>query len=175
MALLNSILEYKPDTWDERDYDDVRFVRIPLQKRSGEFREIEAEFLGKFGSDKAVLGIERIQHPFAYGRYQIRKRHLQKLNGRIPSEKRVFYAIYDSNKIDQILEFNCDERRGGCMYNKYGYSSLSSEYVLVVNTFSDYGFDERDTHRYPEYLIRHEKNNTRSNDLGYLFDQLKLY
>lgn len=62
------------------------------------------------------------------------------------------------------------------MYNHYGSSSLGSGCVLVVKTFLRYEFDERDTHRYPEYLIRHRKDSTHSNtDLRFSFDQLKLY
>lgn len=85
MALLNSILQYKPHTWDDRHYTNVRYARVTLSKESIEFKEIETEFLQEFGGNQTVLEIERIQHPFAYGRYQIRKQHLQKLHSTTPS------------------------------------------------------------------------------------------
>lgn len=93
MSLLKDILQYKPNTWEPYNYDDVRFARIPLSRESTEFSEIQEEFLQKFGRNHTVAEIERIQHPFAYGSFQIRKAHLQMLHKSIPQVNKNYCCL----------------------------------------------------------------------------------
>lgn len=175
MALLRSILVHKPPEWDDMNYQNCRYVRITLQTDSAEYNEIAAEFVQKFG-DREIIQIERVQHSFAFARYKLRKEHLTKTNGYEPSEERRFFPITDASKIDNILEFNCDERRGG--YTSHTHISLYNEnsgYVIVVKALSS-DFNKRDTHRYPEYLIQYgTKLTSSSSDLHVHLRGLSLY
>lgn len=85
MSLLSIVLQNKPDTWDEYSYDNVRFARIPLEANSWEFRVVEEEFLQTCGRNYTVTEIDRVQHPFAYGRFKMRKEHLKMLYGSEPT------------------------------------------------------------------------------------------
>ncbi|XP_031352852.1 uncharacterized protein LOC116177849 isoform X2 [Photinus pyralis] len=100
-----------------------------------------------------ILKIQRIQHPFAYGRFLIRKQQLTLINKREQTANRVILSITDHSKLDSILHYNCDSRLGGFSQE---HRLHSHGFILIIKTLSQLPC-ERDSDRYPEYLIAYRQ------------------
>ncbi|KAK4885957.1 hypothetical protein RN001_002228 [Aquatica leii] len=147
MALVADLLkELKPPTWTNENYTNQRYVKVPLPMDSQEYREILLDFKSKYSFD--VVRISRIQHPFAFCRFKLRQTHLFLNRGTLPKEKRHYVSLHSNGNLHNFLKNNCDSR---CNAKSNSYSN--TKYVIVAKTFKDEIFDERDSHRFPEYLI----------------------
>lgn len=146
--MINHLLQFKqPDEWDDYSYSNCRFMRTPLQDYSREFNEVKSLVKTKSINSK-IVKIERIQHPFSYGRFLIRCLQVEKLLNAIPEITNTFYYVTNPQKIEEILEFNCDLRRGG-----FNTNSTTAEHIIICKTLENHYRSKRDSDSYPAYLI----------------------
>lgn len=100
MSMINHLLQFKqPDEWDDYSYSNCRFMRTPLQDYSREFNEVKSLVKTKSINSK-IVKIERIQHPFSYGRFLIRCLQVEKLLNAIPEVRRY---LKDNQAYELIL------------------------------------------------------------------------
>ncbi|KAK4885959.1 hypothetical protein RN001_002230 [Aquatica leii] len=147
MALVSDLLkELKPITWTDECYTGQSYVKVPLIEGSEEYKEILVDFKSRYSLQ--VVSISRIQHPFAFCRFKLRQWEIFRKKGTLPQEKRHYIRLGDDGNLDKLLRNNCDSR---C--DALSYFNNNSKFVIVAKTFMDRRFDERDSHRFPEYLI----------------------
>ncbi|KAF5274785.1 hypothetical protein FQR65_LT00368 [Abscondita terminalis] len=158
MAFVSALLEeLKPPNWTNITYLDGNFVKVPLTNNCEEYKQIYSEF--NTTCKLEVVSITRIQHPFAFCRFKLRQKQLYHRTGMMPKEIRKFYRLRKDNMVDEILEYNCDQRRD-CVFEGHFTNSSGGKYVVVAKTFENYSFNERDSNRFPEYLIECNLNTT---------------
>ncbi|KAF5277819.1 hypothetical protein FQA39_LY18433 [Lamprigera yunnana] len=161
----------QPQTWTTDDYTNKRYSMFQLPDYTDEYRTVYTDFSGSAHRHLTILNIKRIQHPFAFCRFCLRKQHLEDA-GHAVQERREFYRLSKDINLNRILEHNCDKRIDGCFqsaYNNYG----SSKYIIVVKIIDD--LNDNDSNCYPEYLIECSLNSNNNTDLVSLLDRLNLY
>ncbi|XP_031329516.1 uncharacterized protein LOC116160462 [Photinus pyralis] len=149
---LGIVLRYTPSEWQRHPYQDTLFIKVGINVATEEYRTID-EIVHNTFSNVTINKIQRIQHPFAYGRFHIRKQQLTLINKREPTVNRVFLSITDKSKLHSVLHYNCDSRRGGFSEE---HLLPSNGFILIIKTLSELPC-ERDSDRYPEYLIAYRQ------------------
>lgn len=75
--MLSAVQRFYPETWDDLDYSNKRYQLIKVDKCSSEYRKLESQ-LNIFGI--RVQQIRRIQNPYLFGSYLLRKEQLKYRN-----------------------------------------------------------------------------------------------
>lgn len=152
MSSLDIVLRYTPSYWQRHSYQNTLYIKVDINKQTEEYRTVDNIVHNTFGNI-TIYKIERIQHPFAYGRFHIRKQQLTLINKREPTVNRVILSITDQSKLDSIVHYNCDSRRGGFSER---HLLRSNGFMLMIKTLDQFPC-ERDSNRYPEYLIAYRQ------------------
>lgn len=71
MSMLQFVLSHVPDEWIDFNYT-TSYELVTLSEYEREYRNIAAYFFGK-----RISQIKRVQNPFQYGRYMLRKQMLK--------------------------------------------------------------------------------------------------
>ena len=80
MGLLEDIVALVPQHWDrDETYVDKRYILVDIEQTSPEYSEAEQIF-SQTVTDRNVTQIQRVQHPFMYASYNVRKEQLQNCN-----------------------------------------------------------------------------------------------
>ncbi|CAH1708974.1 uncharacterized protein LOC126549232 [Aphis gossypii] len=125
-SMLAFVLNHLPDYWDPvPSYTCSNMVfSLSPSRNADEYYFVESMFYGAH-----VSRISRVQNPFTYGRFMLRREMIQSTY-----EDTVFHGVHkDDLKI--ALKFNCDYRRyarkrdGGIYEN--------SQHPMFYKTFSD--------------------------------------
>ncbi|XP_069013081.1 protein mono-ADP-ribosyltransferase PARP12, partial [Embiotoca jacksoni] len=119
-----------PEHWDKTRLPQTGFSRIPLQRTSEEFKQLEALFRKTtMGFD--VVQIERIQNKPLWEVFQWQKNQMKNKNGgREVTEKKLFHGT-DSKYLDAICLNNFDWRicgTHGTAYGKGSYFARDAKY-----------------------------------------------
>ena len=61
--------KYSRDGWDPMP-STMQYKRFPLSGRSGEFKQVEKLFRESIEGRVVIIGIERVQNPFMWEKYQ---------------------------------------------------------------------------------------------------------
>lgn len=91
MSLLDNFLKLKPEDWSYNDYSSSRFSLFNLNRT--EYTKVKTDFQNKF-TYLNVTNLQRVQHPYAYAKYLVRKEHLRTQEGRDP---RVRFDFFKQN------------------------------------------------------------------------------
>uniref|UniRef100_A0A672TM58 Poly [ADP-ribose] polymerase n=1 Tax=Strigops habroptila TaxID=2489341 RepID=A0A672TM58_STRHB len=78
-----------PVTWD--DMENQRLKIVELRPETSEYRDVQERFLDTCQSFK-IEKIERVQNPFLWKAYQIKKREMDNKNGNKNNERRLFHG-----------------------------------------------------------------------------------
>ncbi|NWV70076.1 PAR14 polymerase, partial [Malurus elegans] len=78
-----------PPTWDPMENERVKIVELKPESR--EYKDVQAKFLRTCQSFK-IEKIERIQNPYFWKAYQIKKCEMDKKNGSIKNERLLFHG-----------------------------------------------------------------------------------
>ncbi|NWX20438.1 PAR14 polymerase, partial [Aegotheles bennettii] len=78
-----------PATWD--DMEDQRLKIVELKSQSREYRDVQERFMRTCQSFK-IEKIERVQNPFFWKAYQIKKREMDNKNGNRNNERLLFHG-----------------------------------------------------------------------------------
>ncbi|KAF1372522.1 hypothetical protein PFLUV_G00266380 [Perca fluviatilis] len=128
-----------PDHWDKTQIPQTGYKRVPLQRSSDEFKEIETLFCKTMrGFD--IVQIERIQNKALWEVFQWQKKQM-KINTKTPyvAEKKLFHGT-DSKYVDVICKTNFDWRicgTHGTVYGKGSYFARDAEYSHSYTGDSD--------------------------------------
>ncbi|XP_025414822.1 uncharacterized protein LOC112686650 [Sipha flava] len=101
-SLLSFVMRNVPDEWEDVPVYNKSYelFTVPPGLYSREYQKVEQFFHGiKIGR------IQRVQNPFQYGRYMLRREMV-----RTNYEEIVFHGVHRDD-IDTALKFNCDYRR----------------------------------------------------------------
>uniref|UniRef100_A0A1B6KCB4 PARP catalytic domain-containing protein n=1 Tax=Graphocephala atropunctata TaxID=36148 RepID=A0A1B6KCB4_9HEMI len=119
--MLATILNRKPATWEEASYDSQRYHLFELDVSD---REYDDEIV-PFRQDNLVLAkLERVQNPFQWARFKIRKEQKEYRN--VTADVVKFYHCIHNADLEVALEHNLDVRR-------YKYTTGSSHHVNSKN------------------------------------------
>uniref|UniRef100_A0A1B6INE4 PARP catalytic domain-containing protein n=1 Tax=Homalodisca liturata TaxID=320908 RepID=A0A1B6INE4_9HEMI len=104
--MLGAVLNIVPDYWNDANYDSRRYHLFELNNEDDEYiNEMEA-----FDRNRIrVTKLERIQNPFQFGRFQIRKEQKDFRNNIV--EKIKCYHCISQGDLNIALEHNLDVRR----------------------------------------------------------------
>ncbi|XP_063144814.1 protein mono-ADP-ribosyltransferase PARP14-like [Candoia aspera] len=92
----DKLLEHLPKHWEDMKGSHVKLV--PLQPTTGEYKEIEKKF--RIGCPSHTIEkIERVQNPYLWQAYQVRKQQIDKKNGHGNNEKILFHGTPSSTLI----------------------------------------------------------------------------
>uniref|UniRef100_A0A8C9Z492 Poly [ADP-ribose] polymerase n=1 Tax=Sander lucioperca TaxID=283035 RepID=A0A8C9Z492_SANLU len=128
-----------PDHWDKTQIPQTGYKRVPLQRSSDEFKEIETLFCKTMrGFD--IVQIERIQNKALWEVFQWYKNQMMNNNqGRNVTEKKLFHGT-DSKYVDVICHTNFDWRicgTHGTVYGKGSYFARDAKYSHSYTSDSD--------------------------------------
>lgn len=76
----SKVLQKVPSHWDTMSYNSKVYETVTLSQYGStraEYNEIENLFRAEGISSYEVSRIDRVQHPFAYGAFELRKEQLQ--------------------------------------------------------------------------------------------------
>ncbi|NXI45364.1 PAR14 polymerase, partial [Galbula dea] len=85
-----------PVTWD--DMQNQRLRVVTLKPETQEYRDVQEKFLKTCGSLK-IEKIERVQNPYLWKAYQIKKCEMDKKNGSKNNEKLLFHGTSEESSI----------------------------------------------------------------------------
>lgn len=83
--LLQKVIQYTPNTWKRNvSYDSNVYQLFEVEENSLEYHEI-ADYFKRTTSENhsRIREIKRIQHPYAYGRFLLRKEQLNFRHGSV--------------------------------------------------------------------------------------------
>lgn len=81
MSILSNFLKLKPPYWSDSDYTSSRFTLCKLN--DADHMKMKTNLQIRFPYLN-VTKIERVQHPYAYAKYLVRKEHLRTQDGKAP-------------------------------------------------------------------------------------------
>lgn len=143
MDFFKELSAHLPDDWQEEDYSNQTYVLVDLDEDSCEYKDAVAVCLRNCIT--GIKKIQRIQHPFAYLRYQLRNNFHRKWQHTLgPGVHKKIVSI-DDKELDLYIRDNCDERR---RTDPFGTNYVIQEYVNV--------YPDRDTNRYPLYVVKRD-------------------
>ncbi|XP_026480654.1 uncharacterized protein LOC113387540 [Ctenocephalides felis] len=149
--MLAATLAHKPKTWSDISYSGVRFKTITLAENCEEYLAISNKF-----HNRRITKIERIQHPFAYGRFILKKDQLKLEGYDYITEDTVFHSIDVADKYVAI-EYNCDPRRYSGRYKgttpTFRSTPDSSANIIIVLQKLQQSNQESDADYYPTYIV----------------------
>ena len=122
---------HQPSTWDYvHTGTDVELVELKKGWREYEsvMREVDLRFKAGYGPEKVV----RVQNPYLWGCYLLKKDECIKRSGYSITEKVLFHATSQSN-VDSITENNLDWRRS--VRTKFGCGVSFSPSATYANTW----------------------------------------
>ncbi|VVC40785.1 Hypothetical protein CINCED_3A009403 [Cinara cedri] len=99
-AILTFVMSYLPEKWDKTTEYTRSWNLIPLSTQSVDYQIVESYFYGAH-----ISLIQRVQNPFQFGRYMIRREMTQ-----TTYEDIVFHVVHRDD-LETALKFNCDYRR----------------------------------------------------------------
>ncbi|XP_003245025.1 uncharacterized protein LOC100568766 [Acyrthosiphon pisum] len=124
-SMLSFVLTHLPDNWDTNVTYTASHVLCVLSrsKNAGEYQFVEAMFYGA-----NISQILRVQNPFQYGRYMLRREMLNSTY-----ENTVYHGVHRDD-LSTALKFNCDYRR----YSRKREGIYeNSQHPMFYNSFSD--------------------------------------
>lgn len=71
-TILSFVLSHLPEEWQHSSYKNCSYKIFSLSHSNAEYEKVETYF---YGAD--LRRIERVQNPFQYGRYMLRREMLQ--------------------------------------------------------------------------------------------------
>jgi len=69
---LSFVLSHLPEEWQQSSYKNCNYKIFSLSRYNSEYQKVEAYFY-----EAHVRRIERVQNPFQFGRYMLRREMLQ--------------------------------------------------------------------------------------------------
>ncbi|KAF5278711.1 hypothetical protein FQA39_LY18360 [Lamprigera yunnana] len=120
----------QPQTWTTDDYTNERYSMFQLPEQTDEYKTANKDFSKSIYRFLEISSIKRIQHPFAFCRFRLRKQHLEDAEHAV-QERREFHRLTEDVNLNRILEFNCYKRIDYCFdtnYSKYFINNGSSKY-----------------------------------------------
>lgn len=79
---LAEVLRVAPSTWTGTTYTSTNYATVQVEEYSDEYADIVSDLRAANSSySEGINKIERVQHPFAYGRFVLRKEQLEKRRG----------------------------------------------------------------------------------------------
>ncbi|XP_066993410.1 uncharacterized protein [Anabrus simplex] len=162
MPILDDVLRKAPKYWEDALYEDKRYVMFEIHPGDEEYQEVIQLFQGEH-----ISSVERVQHPYAYGRFMLRKEQYQMRHGSCSSETTEFHPVF-AQDVGNACEFNCDCRRysrqvdaSGCETRKPKFYSRAR---AAINSLRSYGGQKAiivvgkigtysDTEYYPKYAV----------------------
>ncbi|KAB0804785.1 hypothetical protein PPYR_01755 [Photinus pyralis] len=156
MALISDFLrEFKPSTWSTETYANKKFVRIPVDTEAVECIPIKNEFIKRYRAKYNIVAIERVQAPFLYMRYQLHRTNYEK-NFSFPASESWTFVPAEEPSVDELIQYNCDERRVPRFLSLY-FLSENLEMCKCVIAKKGHSYLQRDSNGYPDYIIHFEK------------------
>ncbi|KAJ4441515.1 hypothetical protein ANN_11371 [Periplaneta americana] len=130
MKLVSAVLDkHTPSTWDSMSsYSEVKLVE--LSEYSSEYEEVKSKI--KETSRILIKKVVRVQNPYLWGCYQLKKAECTLRAPSSVEEKKLFHATAQDN-IESITEDNLDWRRS--WRTKYGEGVSFSPYARYANTY----------------------------------------
>ncbi|XP_070804747.1 protein mono-ADP-ribosyltransferase PARP14-like [Pituophis catenifer annectens] len=90
------LLERLPEHWEDMKGSHVKLV--PLQPTAGEYKDVEKKF--RFGCPKFTIEkIERVQNPYLWQAYQVKKKQIDTQNGHENNEEILFHGTPSSTLV----------------------------------------------------------------------------
>ncbi|XP_060840639.1 uncharacterized protein LOC132921574 isoform X1 [Rhopalosiphum padi] len=101
-SMLEFVLKHLPNYWDAVPLytNSNKLFTLSYSRNSNEYQSVESMFYGA-----NVSQIIRVQNPFTYGRFMLRREMVQSTY-----EETVFHGIHKDD-LNIALKFNCDYRR----------------------------------------------------------------
>ncbi|XP_050528145.1 uncharacterized protein LOC126898247 [Daktulosphaira vitifoliae] len=136
MSLLSFVLENTPENWNYISYYSNNYELFEIDEYTTEYKNIKQYF-----NDTIIKNLYRVQNPYQYGRFLIRK----EMTG-IYAEEIVLHGIIDEDDLKIALKYTCDYRRykstKGVDNNKhpcfyYSFADLKDS-IRKYNTIENY-------------------------------------
>ncbi|XP_058050767.1 protein mono-ADP-ribosyltransferase PARP14-like isoform X2 [Ahaetulla prasina] len=90
------LLEHLPEQWEDMKGSHAKLV--PLQPTAGEYKDIEKKF--RIGCPNVTIEkIERVQNPYLWQAYQVKKKQIETQNGHENNEKILFHGTPSSTMV----------------------------------------------------------------------------
>lgn len=81
MSFVSSVLKMKPATWDSTTPPyGKNYSLVALEDSSTEYENVRRVLVTKDYKSTEIEKIERVQHPYAYGRFLLRKEQCELRN-----------------------------------------------------------------------------------------------
>lgn len=159
---LAEVLQLAPSTWTRATYTSSNYVTENLYEYSEEYKNIVRALPSNLA--ERIRKVERVQHPFAYGRFVLRKEQLENRDGvkRVPTR---YFLQVKENDIKEALEYNMDSRR--TPFDSSNRSIDVSKCVVVVQSIVPPSNWQRDCESYPEYVVYYNNNGVQYEALSY--------
>lgn len=95
---LAEVLQLAPSTWTRATYTASNYVTENLYEYSEEYKNIVRALPSNLA--ESIRRVERVQHPFAYGRFVLRKEQLENRDGvkRVPVSDN-YICYYTSSQL----------------------------------------------------------------------------
>ncbi|XP_050424922.1 uncharacterized protein LOC126836019 isoform X2 [Adelges cooleyi] len=130
MSLISVVLKNTPDEWDNPPVYDTSYILVEVKDYTNEYRNISSNF------NLRIRKISRVQNPFQYGRFMLRKEMLG-----VYCETIAFHGVH-RNDLQTALKHTCDYRRYTLpfedVYDKHPvFHSTFSSLLEQVNRYQD--------------------------------------
>ncbi|GLV36314.1 hypothetical protein CBL_08808 [Carabus blaptoides fortunei] len=146
--VLSGVLQCVPSTWTPASYTSSNYVTVQLTKHSNEYEGIVSALRATHTSlAEHISKIERVQHPFAYGRFML---HQEQLEKRTPASTRYFLQVKES-ELKDALEYNMDAQR--TPFDSSNRRTTAGKCVVLVQSLGAPSSWKRDCECYPEYVV----------------------
>ncbi|GLV46379.1 hypothetical protein CBL_20721 [Carabus blaptoides fortunei] len=148
---LAEVLQFTPSTWTHTSYTSTNYVTVPLTEYSSEYEGIVSALRATHTSlAEQISKIERVQHPFAYGRFVLRQEQLEKRTRTKRTPTRYFLQVKES-QLREALEYNMDARR--TPLDNSNRRTTAGKCVVLVQSLGAPSTWQRDCECYPEYVV----------------------
>ena len=101
IALFVSVENLLPRNWipmprDDRG-NDVSVHMVSLESSSSEYQDVVERFQQTLDFKQNIVSVERIQNPFLYQAYQLRKQKMERDDGARNNERQLFHGTNPDN------------------------------------------------------------------------------
>ncbi|XP_073241982.1 uncharacterized protein [Porites lutea] len=130
----NTRVTNTPNHWSSMQ-SKRQYQRVSLSRLSEEFKEVEKLFKKSIKRSVVIVGIERVQNPFMWEKYQRKKENMAaarigSTKGRFVNERQLFHGT-NPEIVEAICKQNYDWRLHGknaTVYGEGSYFALNSSY-----------------------------------------------
>ncbi|KAK7791970.1 hypothetical protein R5R35_010146 [Gryllus longicercus] len=105
--IFQAVTRFSPSSWEDCDYSNEIAHCFEIGELDEEYSRVTARF---FSDGCNVSRVERVQNPYRYGQYLLRKLQLQVRYGHAASETTVYHAV-PVKDVQVAVETSCDVRR----------------------------------------------------------------